>query len=111
MVTFELRGTALNSEDGESILGFKETRSHACYMVYGILKSGEAGRRLKPGKGHEEIVVAMKGDLEVTGARTGTLPEGSAFHLSGDEECRIENRGASEATYLIAGGHSQTVHH
>lgn len=111
MVSFDLRERALDAEDGESILGFEETGSHACYLVYGIMKPGEKGRRLRPGKGHEEIVVAMRGDLEVTGSHAGILREGFAFHLVGEQECLLENRGASEALYLIAGGHSEAGHH
>jgi hypothetical protein len=41
MQIFELRNKAMNSEDGECILGFQDTVSHACYMIYGVLKPGE----------------------------------------------------------------------
>jgi len=108
---FELKNEALKSKNGENILGFKETGSHACYMVYGVLKSGEKGRVIKPGEGHEEIVLAMKGDISVTGRYAGTLKEGFALHITGDHECFLENKGISEAIYIIAGGHSEGRHH
>jgi hypothetical protein len=108
---FELKKNAVDSESGEYILGFHETGSHACYMIYGILKPNEKGRAVKPGEGHEEIVLAMKGDLEVTGSCSTTLRDGSAFHIKGGSECFLENKGNSPAVYIIAGGHSDNMHH
>ncbi len=111
MKTFELKDKAQKSENGEHILGFEETGSHACYMIYGILKSGENGRLIKPGIGHEETVLAVKGDFQITGHYSGILNEGAVFHISGEHECFLENKGAADAIYIIAGGHSESGHH
>jgi len=111
MKVFELKNTAMNSESGEYILGFQDTGSHACYMIYGFLKPNETGRVVKPGKGHEEIVLAIKGDLEVTGHSSTILKEGFAFHIKGDHECFLQNKGNVDAVYIIAGGHSDDRHH
>jgi hypothetical protein len=111
MKIFEAKKRALNSETGEFLLGFRETGSHACYMIYGVLKPKEKARRVKPGPGHEEIVLAMKGDLEVTGYYAGSLKEGSAFQMKGEEECFLENHSNSDAVYIIAGGHSEVDGH
>jgi len=111
MRIFEVKNGATHSKRGEFLLGFQETGSHACYMIYGVLKSREKARSVKPGPGHEEIVLAMKGDLEVTGFYSGGLKEGSAIHLEGNEECFLENRGGSDAEYIIAGGHSEANRH
>ncbi len=111
MKIFEVKKRALNSETGEFLLGFRETGSHACYMIYGVLKPAEKARPVKPGPGHAEIVLAMKGDLEVTGNYAGSLKEGSAFYIKGEEECLLENRGESDAVYIIAGGHSKADGH
>lgn len=108
---FELKNNALNSETGECILGYQETGSHACYLIYGVLRPKEKGRAVKPGIGHEEIVLAMKGELKVTGYYSGNLQEGSAFHVVGEHECYLENTGESDAVYIIAGGHSEAGHH
>ncbi len=110
MKLFELKNKAMRSESGESILGFQDTGSHACYMIYGVLKPREK-RVVKPGRGHEEIVLAVIGDLNVTGDGVTRLEEGCAFHLSGEHECLLENDGDADATYVIAGGHSDTGHH
>lgn len=109
--TFELKAKAATAAGGEQILGSADTGSHACYMIYGVMKPGEAGRRVRPGAGHEEMIVAVVGSLEVSGDHTGILPEGSAFHLVGDETCYLENRGDGEAVYILAGGHSDGGHH
>lgn len=111
MKIFDLKKRAEISGAGEYILGSQDTGSHACYMIYGILKPGEKERLIKPGKGHEEIVLSIKGDINVTGHYSGVLEEGNAFHIVGDEACYLENKGNSEAIYIIAGGHSEGGHH
>lgn len=110
MKVFELQNKALNSDNGEYVLGFQDTGSHACYMIYGILKPKEKGRLIKPGKGHEEIVLAVKGNLKVTGKYSCDLKEGSAFHIRGNQKCLLENLGKNDAVYVIAGGHSEGGH-
>jgi hypothetical protein len=108
---FELKNKALHSENGEYVLGFRDTGSHACYMIYGILKPKEKGRLIRPGAGHEEIVLAVKGDLKVTECYPGSVKEGSAFHVKSEQECFLENPSEIEAVYIIAGGHSEGGHH
>jgi len=95
---------------GEYILGADATGSHACYLLYGVLKAGEAGRELKPGRGHEEIVLAVSGDLELTGDHRGILKQGQAIHLLGEEACLAANPSAEDVVYVIAGGHSPNGH-
>jgi hypothetical protein len=111
MTIFELKNKILKSDNGEYVLGFQDTGSQACYMIYGILKPKEKGRLVKPGKGHEEIVLAVKGNLKVTGKYSGDLKEGAAFHITGNQKCYLENPGKVEAVYIIAGGHSEDGHH
>jgi len=111
MRIFEVKNSAIHSKRGEFLLGHQETDSHACYMIYGVLKSKEKARSIKPGLGHEEILLAMTGDLEVTGFYSGILREGSALHLQGSQECFLENRGGSDAVYIVAGGHSEVNGH
>ena len=98
-------------ESGEYILGSRETWSHACYLIYGVLKPGEKGRELKPGKGHEEIVLAIVGDLQLSGHYTGMLTQGQAIHLQGEQSCHAENPGTLNVVYVVSGGHSETRGH
>jgi len=109
MRVFEVAGRISGS--GEHILGFDETGSHACYLIYGVLGAGEKGRELKPGSGHEEMVIVVKGELTLTGAMTVTLKQGQAIHLAGEESCVAANPADVEAVYVIAGGHADHGHH
>ncbi len=96
---------------GEYILGAKQTGSHACYMIYGVMKPGEKGRELKAGKGHEELFLAAKGDFRITGQYEGHIKEGQAIHLKGEYTCLLENISDSESVYIMSGGHSEGGHH
>ena len=111
MKTIDLKARAAADETGESIFGLEHTGSHACYMIYGIIKPGENNRLIKPGLGHEEMIIAVKGNLEMTGHVTGTLTEGCAFHLKGDASVYLENKGNGPAEYVISGGHSGHERH
>ena len=96
---------------GEYIFGAADTGSHACYMIYGRLRPGEKGREIRPGKGHEEMLLAASGSFNVTGDLVGIMEEGSAIHLAGDQTCYLENCGTEDAVYVLAGGHSEDGHH
>lgn len=95
---------------GEYILGHDATGSHACYLIYGVLKPGEKGRELKPGRGHEEMLIVVAGELVLTGAARAAVKQGQAVHLKGEETCFAENRAGSDAVYVMAGGHSTEGH-
>jgi len=95
---------------GEYILGAEQTGSHACYLIYGVLKAGERGRELKPGRGHEELVLAVQGDLSLRGHTVGDLKQGQAIHLRDEETCLLDNPGDGEAIYVVAGGHAEGGH-
>lgn len=97
-------------ETGEYILGLEDTGSHACYLIYGRMLPYEKGRRLKPGNGHEELFMAIKGEFSVIGDFSGIVKEGEAIHLKEEETCYIENLSNSVGIYVIAGGHSREHH-
>jgi len=110
MKTHSLRQLALQA-DGEYVLGLKDLRTHACYLIYGELQPGEEGRKVCPGRGHEEILLAVIGDLELSGAASkGRLQEGEAIHVKGEETFWLKNPGDSQAIYVLAGGHSGAEH-
>ena len=108
MRIFDIIGKAGSS--GECLLGSQETGSHACYLIYAILQPGETGRELTPGHGHEEIVLTLQGDLTLTNAHVGTLKQGQALHLTGDEAVLAGNAGAMPAVYVVSGGHAGHGH-
>lgn len=100
-----------SESSGEYVFGSADTGSHACYVIYGILGPGEKDRFLKPGRGHEEIILSVKGTIEVRGDFSGRLLPGEAFHIAGEHSCTLENSGEDEAVYVISGGHSEAGHH
>ncbi len=95
---------------GEYILGSQQTGSHACYLIYGVLRPGEPIRELKPGQGHEEIVLAVTGDLQCSGVYTGILKQGQALHLRGDDSVFVRYEGSAKAVYVVSGGHTSHGH-
>jgi hypothetical protein len=109
MKRFDVRAGA--GDSGEYILGAEDTGSHACYLIYGTMKPREKERVLKPGRGHEELILAVKGGFVVTGHMHGTLKEGTAMHLKDDETCWLENTTNEAAIYIISGGHAGSGHH
>jgi len=110
MRTFDLNALA-SSQGGEYVLGMKDLHTHACYMIYGVLKAGERERVVRPGQGHEEILCAVDGPL-VVHAKHGdvTLLQGHAIHVKEDESFFMSNPSERTVTYIMAGGHS-THHH
>lgn len=96
-----------NLKSGEYIIGVDLTGSHACYMIYGVIKPDDKPRLIKPGKGHEEIVLIIKGKAK---ANESIFEEGESFHITEEEYCFLENISDSELIYIIAGGHSESGH-
>ncbi|MBI4684837.1 MAG: hypothetical protein HY755_06530 [Nitrospirae bacterium] len=98
--------------NGEYVLGSQELHAHACYLVYGILKSGEEGRIIKPGGGHEEIVCIVHGETILRrDLESIALKRGDAFYIKGEDMYFMDNSGNSEVIYIIAGGHSERHEH
>lgn len=97
---------------GEYVLGSSELHTHACYFIYGILKPDEKGRLIKPGRGHEEIICIIQGEVFLRGDKeTLTVKKGQAFHIKGEESYFMDNNGQEEAVYVVAGGHSERHSH
>lgn len=107
MKILNTKNSIMNLTSGEYIIGVENTGSHACYMIYGILKSKDKPRLIKPGKGHEEIILILKGRVKINDK---ILETGDSFHIVEEEFCFIENIGDSEVIYIISGGHSEKEH-
>ena len=97
---------------GECVLGVRILKTHACYLIYGELAPGEEGRKVSPGAGHEEILMAVQGNIELAEeAGTHILREGEAVHVVEEESMTLANRGTEKAVYVLAGGHPGKDHH
>lgn len=112
MKLFELAKRVESS--GEVALGPEESGMLTTYLIYGVLAPGETGRRIRPGKGREEILYLINGEarlekggrnpLEIVckGGSAVTLPEGS--------DCWLSNLTSRQVEYVIAGGFTEPVH-
>ncbi len=97
--------------DGEYVLGLGDLGTHAVYLIYGFLQPGEGGRKLHPGKGHEEILCVVQGEVVVDlSGETLSLKSGEAVHLGEDDEFYLKNNGRETAYYVLAGGHPPEHH-
>jgi redox-sensitive bicupin YhaK (pirin superfamily) len=111
MKTFEVEKLA-NDQGGEYVLGMKDLHTHACYMVYGVLKPNETDRLVKPGEGHEEILVPVTGPVHVSADKGDFIIEqGSAVHIKEDESFFISNKSDNTIVYVLSGGHCREHHH
>lgn len=97
--------------EGEYLIGSEATGSHACYLIYGVLRK-DSMREITPGKGHEEILAVIEGSIVVSdGKNKYSLFKGQAIHLRDDEKIEISLDEGELAIYIIAGGHSDASHH
>lgn len=111
MKIYDVANFALQNQ-GEYVLGSKELHTHACYLVYGILKRGEKERLIKPGHCHEEILCLIKGEAVLRNEKnTLSLNQGQAIHIKGEETLLMDNAGNDDVIYLIAGGHAERHGH
>ncbi|MCB2188863.1 MAG: cupin domain-containing protein [Deltaproteobacteria bacterium] len=112
MKIYDLAGRVFR-EGGETVLGLKDLGTHACYMLYGVLAEGDPARLLRPGPGHEEIILVMSGAMRLTapdGEET-RLQAGQAIYLQGEESRDAFTAGPGECRYVAAGGHSSEEGH
>jgi uncharacterized cupin superfamily protein len=111
MNLYDMRELA-EKNGGEYVLGSADLHTHACYCIYGFLNPDEKGRLIRPGKGHEEIICLISGEIILRGDQeTFVLKEGQAFHLSGEETYHMDNNRNDKAVYVISGGHSEGHEH
>ncbi len=109
--TFDVAALAA-TQGGEYVLGMKDLYTHACYMIYGIMQPGEGQRLVKPGDGHEEILCAVDGDLEIHSEKGDfVLRRGHATHIKEDQSFFLANPSDKTVVYIMAGGHCRPHHH
>lgn len=97
---------------GEYVLGSADLHTHACYLIYGVLRENEKGRVISPGRGHEEIICLVEGEVLVyREEETYSLKTGQTFHLKGETKYIMDNKGKDKAVYVISGGHSENHSH
>ncbi len=110
MKVFNIKSLA-EENDGEYVLGLKDLKTHAVYLIYGTLNPGEGNRKLYPGKGHEEVLCVVQGEVEIkTSEENLSIKAGEALHLKEDDEFILKNNGEEIVIYALAGGHPPVTH-
>lgn len=97
---------------GEAALGPDETGNLTTYLIYGKLAPNEAGRRLRPGQGREEIFFVINGRVRMESSNIGeeVVDEGSAVPMPEGSDCWVSNITSTTVQYVIAGGFTEPVH-
>jgi len=80
------------------------------YLGVGFLEPGEKEKKTGPGKGHEEIIYIINGEIDISGLEKNiTLKKGEAFFIPDGSSVHLHNLTDQQCYYVIAGGH--TKHH
>ncbi len=97
---------------GEVALGPEESGNLTTYLIYGRMAPNEAGRRLRPGQGREEIFYLINGRVRVETAQFEEFvcEAGSALPLPEGADVWVTNLTDSPVQYVIAGGFTEPVH-
>lgn len=77
------------------------------YLGVGFLEPGEKEKKTGPGKGHEEIIYIINGEIDITGLEQNvSLKKGEAFFLADGTSAKLSNKTDERCYYVIAGGHT-----
>lgn len=97
---------------GEVALGPEESGNLTTYLIYGRMAPNEAGRRLRPGQGREEIFYLIDGRVRIETAQFEEFvcEAGWAVPLPEGSDVWVTNLTAAPVQYVIAGGFTEPVH-
>lgn len=108
---FNLREKCHDSRKKEFFYGAKINREiKDVYLGLCFLEPGEVKRKVGPGKGHEELLYLMNGQIQVnTKDKEINLNEGEVFFIPNGLKVFLKNLTEERSYFVIAGGH--TKHH
>lgn len=82
------------------------------YLGLGYLEPGETGRKQGPGRGHEELLYAVDGQIEVTIKKEiSILNEGEIYFIPDGSKVKLRNILDKRVHFMIAGGHTTPHRH
>ncbi|MHA1270569.1 MAG: hypothetical protein ACTSPY_12325 [Candidatus Helarchaeota archaeon] len=109
---FKLKEKCLETSNKEFFYGNiinKEIKD--VYLGLGYLDNGEH-RSFSPGKGHEEIIYLLNGQMKIIMKETEyILNEGEAIYIPESIEITISNLVENRIFFVIAGGHTEKHAH
>jgi len=82
------------------------------YLGLCFLEAGEKNRDAGPPKGHEEILYALEGQIEVViGEKKVIVNEGEVLFLPDGQKVKLNNLAPEKIYFVIAGGHPRPHSH
>ncbi len=110
-IKYNLKEKCHNSKDKEFFYGAKINKDiKDVYLGLCYLESGESGRNIGPGRGHEEIIYSIDGKIQITFRDEEIiLNEGEVFFIPDGLKVSLKNLIEKRTYFMIAGGH--TKHH
>ena len=112
-MVLNLKEKCNQSKDREFFYGAKINKAiKDVYLGLGYLESGESGRKQGPGNGHEELLYAVDGQLEITIKKEiFTLNEGEIYFIPDGSKVKLRNTLDKRVYFMIAGGHTTPHRH
>ena len=110
---FNLREKCHDSSKKEFFYGAKINREiKDVYLGLCYLEPGETGRKAGPGKGHEEILYLLKGQIQIEEEdKEISLNEGDAYFIPEGSYVSLKNLTKNKIYLIIAGGHPKPHKH
>ncbi len=104
---FKLKEKCEASSEKEFFYGAKVNNAiKDVYLGLCYLEPGESDRKAGPGKGHEEIIYLLDGEIQLNFKENNiTIKQGEAFHIPDGELLLLKNLTDKKIYYVIAGGH------
>ncbi|MGQ4873915.1 MAG: cupin domain-containing protein [Promethearchaeia archaeon] len=82
------------------------------YLGEGFLESNESGRKISPGRGHEEIIYVREGKIKIKlDGKEEILESGELLYIPERKTAILTNLSEKRSYFLIAGGHTKLHKH
>ena len=109
---FKLKEKCLESSEKEVFYGAKINKAITdVYLGLGFLEPEET-RKEGPGKGHEEILYLLEGQVRIQiKDEELILNEGEAYYISDGQKVTLTNLASKRSYFVMAGGHTKKSHH
>lgn len=111
ILVFKLKEKCHEARDKEFFYGAKINKAiKDVYLGLGYLEPGESGRKARPGRGHEELLYLINGQVQIDYKDEQIiLNEGEVFFIPDGSKVNLKNMKEDRCYFIIAGGH--TKHH
>ncbi len=112
-MVYKLKEKCDKSRKKEIFYGRMQNRNiKDVYLGLCYLEPGESGRKAGPGKGHEEILYLLKGQIQIEEEdKEITLNEGDAYFIPEGSYVSLKNLTKNKIYLIVAGGHPKPHKH